>query len=141
MSSAAGETRTVVIEREFSAPPEKICRALTQPHLIKEWLMKNDFKPDVGHRFQLRTDPQPGWNGVIDCEVATVDPNKTLSYSWSAFGVDTVVIFTLTPTAAGTRLRVEQSGFRRDQPQAYAGATYGWQNFLGRLEQVLSRAD
>jgi hypothetical protein len=48
---------------------------------------------------------------------------------------------TLTPTGAGTHLRVEQAGFRADQPQAFNGARYGWQNFLGKLEQVLARAD
>ena len=60
-------------------PPEKIWRALTQPHLIEEWLMKNDFKPVVGHRFNLRAD----WGGV-DCQVLAIEPNKTLSYSWGA---------------------------------------------------------
>ena len=141
MNDPANEMRTVVVEREFSHPPEKLWRALTQPHLIEEWLMKNDFKPDVGHRFQLRMEPQQGWNGVIDCEVVEIDPNKTLSYTWGTMGVGTAVTFTLTPTATGTHLRVEQSGFRRDQPQAFAGATYGWQNFLGKLETVLSRVD
>ena len=60
MSNAATETLSVVIEREVAFPPEKIWRALTQPHLIEEWLMKNDFKPSVGHRFNLRGD----WGGV-----------------------------------------------------------------------------
>jgi len=135
------ETRTVTVEREFPYPPEKLWRALTQPHLIEEWLMKNDFAPDVGHRFQLRMDPQPGWNGVIDCKVMEIEPNRTLSYTWGAMGADTAVTFTLTPTATGTHLRVEQSGFRRDQAQAFAGATYGWKNFLGRLDQLLTRTE
>jgi uncharacterized protein YndB with AHSA1/START domain len=42
--SKAAETRSVVVEREIPYPPEKIWRALTQPHLLEEWLMKNDFK-------------------------------------------------------------------------------------------------
>ena len=65
-------------------PPEKIWRALTQPHLIAEWLMQNDFAPVVGRQFTLRMDPQPNWNGVIDCQVLVVEPNKTLSYAWGA---------------------------------------------------------
>ena len=72
MSKPATETRSVVVEREIPYPPEKIWRALTQPHLLEEWLMKNDFKPAVGHRFNLRGD----WGGVLDCEVLAVDPNK-----------------------------------------------------------------
>lgn len=135
------ETRTVTVEREFPFPPEKLWRALTQPHLIEEWLMKNDFMPAVGHQFQLRMDPQPGWNGVIDCEVMEVEPNRTLSYTWGAMGTDTAVTFTLTPIANGTHLRVDQSGFRKDQAQAFAGATYGWKNFLGKLDQLLAHTE
>jgi uncharacterized protein YndB with AHSA1/START domain len=135
------EVLSVVVEREIPFPPEKIWRALTQPHLIEEWLMKNDFKPIVGHSFTLRMDPVPNWNGVIDCEVVAVEPNKTLSYTWGAMGTGTVVTMTLTPTATGTVLRVEQTGFRPDQPQNFQGAKYGWQRFLGRLEEVLARTD
>ena len=79
MSEAATEALSVVVEREIPYPPEKIWRALTQPHLIAEWLMKNDFNAVVGHRFNLRGD----WGGVLDCEVLAVEPNKTLSYTWN----------------------------------------------------------
>src|SRR3954465_9326875 len=64
MNNPATEARSVVVEREIPHPPEKIWRALTQPHLIEEWLMKNDFKPVVDHRFNLRAD----W-GSVDCHV------------------------------------------------------------------------
>jgi uncharacterized protein YndB with AHSA1/START domain len=141
MSKPATETLSVVIEREMPFPPEKIWRALTQPHLIEEWLMKNDFKPVVGHSFTLRMDPQPNWNGVIDCEVLAVEPNKALSYTWGSLGLKSVVTLTLTPTSTGTHLRMEQSGFRPDQPQNYQGAKYGWQQFFANLEQVLARID
>ena len=49
--------------------------------------------------------------------------------------------FTLTPIAEGTHLRMEQSGFRHDQKQAFGGAHAGWKQFLEQLESVLSRAD
>ncbi len=141
MSESATETLSVVIEREMPYPPEKIWRALTQPHLIAEWLMKNDFKPAVDHRFSLRMDPQPNWNGVIDCQVLTVELNKTLSYTWGALGLETVVTWTLTPTSTGTHLRMEQAGFGPDRPQNFQGAKYGWQKFLANLQQVLGRMD
>jgi uncharacterized protein YndB with AHSA1/START domain len=136
MTETATETRSVVVEREIAYPPEKIWRALTQPQLIEEWLMKNDFKPVVDHRFNLRAD----W-GAVDCRVLEVEPNKTLSYTWAAYGLESVVTWTLTPTSTGTRLRMEQSGFRADQQQAYRGANYGWQKFFGALEQVLARCE
>jgi uncharacterized protein YndB with AHSA1/START domain len=131
MTNTSTETRSVVVEREVPFPPEKIWRALTQPRLIEEWLMKNDFKPVVGHSFNLRAD----W-GSVNCQVMAVEPNKTLSYTWDAMGVETVVTWTLTPTSTGTHLRMEQSGFRPDQQQAYQGAKYGWQKFLADLERV-----
>ncbi|MGB3538810.1 MAG: SRPBCC domain-containing protein [Mesorhizobium sp.] len=141
MNEKATEHRTVTIEREFPHSAEKIWRALTQPHLIEEWLMKNDFKPAIGHRFNLRGD----WGGVLDCEVLAVEPHTTLSYRWdfahddAAYDLKSVVTFTLVPTETGTRLRVEQSGFRPDQKQAYGGAKAGWPQFLEKLEQVLTR--
>ena len=135
MSSAA-ETLSVVVERDIPYPPEKIWRALTQPHLIEEWLMKNDFSPVVGHRFSLSGD----W-GAAACEVLELEPNRTLAYTWAAMGLDSVVTWTLTPTGAGTHLRMEQKGFRADQQRAYQGAQYGWKSFFAKLEQVLARID
>ena len=136
MNNIAADTRSVIVERDIPHPPEKIWRALTQPHLIEEWLMKNDFKPVVDHNFNLRGD----W-GAVDCQVVEVEPNKTLSYKWDARGLESVVTWTLTPTRTGTHLRMEQAGFRRDQEQAYQGAKYGWQKFFANLEQVLARTE
>ena len=136
MNDAATEMRSVVVEREFAHPPEKIWRALTQPHLIEEWLMKNDFAPQLDHRFQLRGD----W-GAVECKVVELKPNKTLAYRWDAMGLESVVTWTLTPTKSGTHLRMEQTGFKPDQNQAFAGAKFGWQRFFGNLEQLLARKD
>lgn len=135
------DTRSVVVERMFAAPPEKLWRALTQPHLIAEWLMPNDFRPDAGHSFTLRNTPRPDVNVVIDCTVIAVEPPRTLSYSWSAYGLDSIVTFTLTPTPTGTLLRMEQAGFRADQQQAFAGARAGWRMFLDGLDRLLARPD
>jgi len=143
VNDSATENRTVVVERQISHPPDKLWRALTQPHLIEEWLMKNDFKPAVGHRFNISAD----WGGVLDCEVLAVEPNKTLSYTWNlahqdpAFDLRSVVTFTLTPTPTGTHLRMEQSGFRPEQRRAYGGAKMGWPRFFEKLEQLLDRTD
>lgn len=136
MNETSTETRTVVIEREMAFPAEKIWRALTQPHLIEEWLMKSDFKPDLNHRFNFRAD----W-GAVDCQVLEVEPHKTLSYTWNAMGLESVVTWTLTPTSTGTHLRMEQSGFRPDQKQAFGGAKFGWQKFFANLEQTLAKVE
>jgi uncharacterized protein YndB with AHSA1/START domain len=130
-------TRTLVIEREMPHAPEKIWRALTEGHLIEQWLMKNDFQPIVGHRFTLRAAPVPNWNGIIECRVLEVEPNARLSYGWGSMGFESVVAWTLTPTESGTRLRMEHSGFPSEEGANYKGAKYGWQRFIGNLEQVV----
>ena len=141
MSFTVAEARSVVVEREFPYPPEKLWRALTQPHLVEEWLMKGDVAPILGHRFTL----QGEWGGALDCEVVAVEPHRRLSYTWNfahddpAYALRSVVTFTLTPTGAGTHLRVEQAGFRPDQKQALGGARAGWSQNLARLDEVLAR--
>jgi uncharacterized protein YndB with AHSA1/START domain len=136
MTDAATETRTVVVEREVPYATEKIWRALTQPHLIEEWLMKNNFEPVVDRKFNLTGD----W-GAVDCQVLKIQPHTSLSYSWAAHGLESVVTWTLTPTSKGTNLRMEQTGFRPEQEQAYRGAKMGWSKFFAKLEQVLARVD
>ena len=136
MNEATTETRSILLEREIAHPPEKVWRALTTPHLIEEWLMKNDFEPVVGHRFDLRAE----W-GAVACQVLEVEPGRTLSYSWGDHDLKSVVTWTLVPIETGTRLRMEQTGFRGDQPRYYHGAKAGWPRFLSALEQVVARID
>ena len=141
MSDPATQARSVVVERDLPHPPEKVWRALTQPQLIAEWLMRTDFvAPTPDHRFTLSGD----W-GAVACKVVEVEPHRTLAYTWDAFGLESVVTWTLTPIGtppgAGTRLRLEQAGFRPDQAQFHQGAEASWPGFLAKLEQVLARLD
>jgi uncharacterized protein YndB with AHSA1/START domain len=128
------ESKSVIVERELPVAPEKLWRALTQPHLIAEWLMRNDFAAAAGHRFRFTAD----W-GSVDCQVLAVEENRKLSYSWVAMGLDSVVTFTLSPTRTGTHLKLEQTGFKPGMAQAYGGAKIGWGNFLDRLGQLLEK--
>lgn len=134
------ETKTVTVERDFTHPPAKLWRALTQPHLIAEWLMKNDFAAEVGHKFNLSGE----WGGTLDCEVLEIEEGEMLSYRWDyrhddpAFDLRSVVTFTLTPTAAGTHLRMDQAGFRPEQARASGGAVFGWKQNFDKLEAVLA---
>lgn len=136
MTEAATGTRSVVVERELPFPAERVWRALTEPHLMGEWLMETTFRPMVGARFDFRAD----W-GAVDCEVRELEPERRLAYSWDAGELRSVVTWTLTPTRAGTRLRMEQTGFAADQPRYYGGAKAGWPRFLDALEAVLGRMD
>ena len=125
-------------------PREKVWRALTEGPLIEKWLMKNDFQPIVGCRFNFRAAPMPHWNGVTDCEVLVVQPNERLSHTWNSSGEEagrlkTVVAWTLTPTKGGVLVRMEQSGFRPEDEANYLGANYGWQHFVEGLEGVAAK--
>lgn len=136
MTGHAAGKLAVVVEREVPHPPEKIWRALTQSHLIEEWLMRNDFAPAIGHRFSVTAD----W-GAVDCEVRTVEEHRSLSYSWDTKDLRSVVTWTLTPTGTGTLLRMEQTGFLPDQQPYYRGAAVGWPRFIDALERVLAGLD
>ena len=138
----ATATRSIVVERVMHHTPEKVWRALTQGPLIEEWLMKNDFRPVVGHKFNFRAEHLPQCNGVVDCYVIIVEPNTRLSYSWNASGdeaangLKTIVTWTLTPADGGTHIRMEQSGFRPEDERFFQGANYGWQKMVAGLERV-----
>lgn len=141
MSDAAESPRTLVVERVFPHPKEKLWRALTESTILAQWMMKNDFEPVVGRQFQFRTDPVPNWNGVVDCEVLIIEPLQRLSYIWGVGGIESglrwVVEWTLTAAEGGTHLRMEQSGFSPEQKSNYNGARYGWHKFFGNLERVI----
>jgi len=138
--STPAET-TLVMERVLPHPAEKLWRALTEGPLLAQWMMSNDFQPVAGRKFQFRAEPMPNWDGVVDCEVLIVDPLQKLSYTWgvggSASDLAWEVHWTLTPVEGGTRVRMEQTGFRPNQQAAYQGAKYGWRNFFVGLERVL----
>ena len=136
MTAISAETVSVVAERDLPWPPENVWRALTQPHLIEEWLMKNDFELKLDHAFRLRAE----W-GHVDCRVIKIEADRCLVYTWAAFGVSTTVTWTLTPTNGGTHLKVEQAGFLAAPEHArfVQGAKHGWANFLDGLERVVPR--
>lgn len=134
------ETQTLNLSYDLPHRPEKVWRALTDPALLAKWLMPTDLEARVGKQFTFKTQAMPGWDGIVSCEVLTVEEHKRIRYTWRGGGVDTVVDWTLTPTAAGgTVLALEHSGFRHDQPQNFNGARWGWQKMAGdQLLKVLA---
>lgn len=86
MTADTPEIRTVAVERDLPFAPEKIWRALTQPHLIEEWLMKTDFRPAVGEAFTFTAQ----W-GAVEGKVLAIEPERSISYSWNAMGLESVV--------------------------------------------------
>lgn len=133
------DRRAIEVTYEFAAPPEKVWRAISESDLLARWLMRNDFKPIVGHRFTFRTDPMPAadFDGVIRCEVIAVDPPFRLAYTWKGGPIDTVVTWTLTPTlAGGTKLLLVHSGFGPQDDMAFHGMSNGWR---GKVATSIAR--
>jgi uncharacterized protein YndB with AHSA1/START domain len=96
----------------YPHPVDRVWAALTSSEALAAWLMPNDFRPVIGHRFTFRTSPAPGFDGIVRCEVLELDPPKRMVWSWAGGNIDTTVTFTLEETAgAQTRLRMHQVGF------------------------------
>lgn len=141
--TAPSQTDAIAFEFDLQHPPEKVWRALTDPTLLTEWLLPvTGFKLEPAAAFTFKTQAFPGWDGTVNCRVLEVEPLRKLSYSWVVgdMTLNTVVTFTLTPTAAGTRLHLVQSGFKPDQKQNFGGARYGWTLMGGKLIDLLTRA-
>jgi len=136
--TAPGQTDTIAFEFDLPHAPEKVWRALTEPALLTEWLLPVfGLKLEAGTEFSFKTQPYPGWDGTVQCRMIAVDAPRSLSYAWVVAHLDTVVTFTLTPTASGTHLALVQSGFKPDQAQNFGGARYGWNMMGGKLVALL----
>ena len=133
-------TQSLSLEFDLKHSPEKVWRALTDPALLAEWLLPVfEFKLEPGAAFLFKTQPYPGWDGTVKCQVLEIEAHRKLRYTWSVPFLDTVVTFTLTPTASGTRLSLEQSGFKPEQKQEIGGARYGWKRMGEKLVDLLAR--
>jgi uncharacterized protein YndB with AHSA1/START domain len=135
------QTASIAFEFDLPRAPEKVWRALTDPVLLAEWLLPvvaGNLEPRAA--FTFKTQPYPGWDGTVNCRMLEIEPHKKLSYTWVVGDMlDTVVTFTLEPTASGTRLSLVQSGFKPDQKQNFGGARYGWKMMGGKLVDLLGR--
>jgi uncharacterized protein YndB with AHSA1/START domain len=104
----------------FSHSPEVVWEYLTDPELLALWLMPSDFKLELDHKFQFKTKPKInlGFDGTVYCKVLEIVPNRKLVYSWQGGmskeipKLDSIVIWTLSPTEGGTALQLEHNGFK-----------------------------
>ena len=139
-TTAASQAEALTFEFDLKHSPAKVWRALTDPELLKEWLLPAiGFKLEPGAAFTLKTQAYPGWDGTVNCQFVEIEAERKLTYTWTVPFLDTVVSFTLTPTASGTRLSLVQSGFKPDQKQEFGGSRYGWKLMGGKLVELLER--
>ena len=138
--TAPSQTDAISFEFDLPHPPEKVWRALTDPALLADWLLPVvDLQLEPGKAFTFKTQAYPGWDGTVNCRFVEIETHRKLSYTWDVPFLNTVVTFTLTPTASGTRLSLVQSGFKEDQKREFGGARYGWKMMGGKLIDLLAR--
>jgi uncharacterized protein YndB with AHSA1/START domain len=136
----AADRRSIVVVYNLDASAATVWRALTEPELLAKWLMRNDIRPDVGHRFTFQTDPAPGFDGIVHCEIIEARPFSRLVYSWRGGPINTVVTWTLNPlVSGGTHLLLEQVGFSPEPGLAYDMLNSGWrEKAAGPLNRLTS---
>ena len=138
--TARSQTESISFEFDLRHSPDKVWRALTDPDLLREWLLPViDLELETGAAFTFRTQPYPGWDGTVNCRFVEIEPQRNLSYTWTVPFLDTIVTFTLMPTQSGTQLSLVQSGFKSDQKREFGGARYGWKMMGEKLVGLLAR--
>ena len=128
----------------FKQSPEEVWEYLTKPELIEQWLMKNNFQPIVGHKFQFTFIAKEGskYAGTVDCEVLEVKPYSRLSYTWNGGTNDnsrnfnSKVVWTLIPKDNETELQLQHKGF--EILEDILNHTDGWNSCLNRFAELIN---
>lgn len=102
---------SIKFDVHYKQPPERVWRVLTDSNLMAQWLMPNDFRPELGAEFTFRSKPVGGWDGVAYCKVLEIDPPKKLVYSWNSNKIKTVVSYALRAEDGGTWISFAHDGF------------------------------
>jgi uncharacterized protein YndB with AHSA1/START domain len=139
-TTAPSQTESISFDFELAHPPARVWRALTEPALLAEWLLPTvNYKLERGAAFLFKSPPVGDWDGIVQCRIAEIDPQRKLVYDWGTGDLATVLTLTLTPTPSGTKLSIVQSGFKPEQKRNAGGARYGWKMMGGKLIDLLAR--
>jgi uncharacterized protein YndB with AHSA1/START domain len=139
--------KTIKHSFHFQHSPEIVWDYLTKPELLEQWLMKNDIKPIVGHKFQFVSNPAPAiqFDGMAYCEIVEIQPFVRLSYTWESgpgngkIILDSIVVWTLTPKDGGTELLLEHSGFKGGEDDLYFTAMHsGWEKRVNTAIRLIT---
>lgn len=138
--TAQSQSESISFEFDLHHSPAKVWRALTDPVLLGQWLLPVvNLTLERGAAFMFKAPPQPDWDGKVNCRFVEIEAQRKLSWTWVVGDIDTVVTFTLTPSASGTRLSLVQSGFKADQKKNFGGARYGWRMMGAKLVDLIER--
>lgn len=127
----------LTLDFQYQTTIEKLWAAVTDSDKLEKWVLKNNFKPIVGYKFQFRAEPNEYWDGVIDGEVLLVDEPNKLSYTWAVGEEKHTVVWTLQDLGDGkVNLHLDQTGF--SNVHGLEGARHGWSAWCGELDKLLA---
>ena len=131
------KNKELIIERLLNAPIEQVWKAITEKDLKKQWYFDlEEFKPEVGFKFQFTGGPSPEKQYLHLCEITQVVPNQKISYTWRYDGYEgnSLVSFELFEEGNKTLLKLTHSGletFLKTNPDlAIHNFEEGWNSIL-----------
>lgn len=141
---------TIISEIDIAAPADLVFRGICDPETVRRRapyieIYEMDLRVGGKWRMQVRMPkPHRGLSTVMhDGEVLEIDPPRLLAFSWYAnFHADpkhrSIVRWELTPTKAGTHVKVTHSGLKAESAACkdYAG---GWPGVLQELKEFAEK--
>ena len=144
------------IEREIhiEASPEIVFDVISRPEHIRDWWSaETDLGPVAGSTSELTwRDEASGQVDVVPITVIDVQPPRLFSFRWTqehgerpTTSNSLLVTFELSPSGAGTVLRLTETGFRERGwdlavlEEAYREHVTGWDFYLPRIAACAAR--
>lgn len=140
---------------DIKAPISRVWKALTDHTEFGTWFRVRLEAPFVAGQAARGHITYPGYEHIrFEAVIQKIEPERYFSFTWHPYAIDskvdysgeppTLVEFTLERTAAGTRLRVVESGFdkiphhRRDE--AFRMNEGGWKEQMGNIARHVEHA-
>ena len=129
---------------DIAAPPERVWRALTDAAELAAWFQVTIEGALAPGGDVWMTSVHPGHVGQrFKVSVIEMTPPSRVVWKWHA-EPQTTVTFTLTRTATGTRLAVEETGFDavalERRAKVYGDNSQGWSEVLVWLQRHVETA-
>lgn len=138
---------SLTVTRDFSAPPDKVFKAWSDPDLLKVWMggksvtspyAEVDFR--VGGRYKVRLQPPYGNPFTVEGIYHEIDPPNKLVYTWVFMGAEietgeTLVTVEFESQDTGTRVTLQHDKL----PDETIRDTHleGWGHLLNNLDDLL----
>lgn len=103
----------ILLRQYYPQDIRSVWQALTDSERLAQWLMPNDFRLELHHKFRFQTTPQPFFDGIVHCQVIEIIEPFVLAYTWQGglMSRPTVVRWELSTAGEGTELTLSHTGF------------------------------